>query len=1228
MVAASAAGASTTGVRAPATGPYQADQTSLPQSTGSPGGGACGGGGGGLGNNDSILGAVGGPGGDAGFASASGAGAGGGGGFPIGGGGGGGGFAYCGGGGGADGGSRFGIGVTPKPVGPYANYGTGDGIMLLTPLFVPAQPKDLSVTATATATLTRTFSWGLTKGIDTARQNVPTGESATFNYVVDVVHGAGVDGGWAVVGQISVTNPNGSDVTGVGVTGVVSNGGSCTVTNGTGVTIPANGSQTLAYTCTYATAPTPSAGRMTATATWPAFGSPSTTATWPAGFDFATAIPMLRDDSVLVRDSVAGTQGVVISSDPSPARFSYSSSYPGMAGTCIDYPNTASYVTNTGKTGSSNQVFATVCAGSDLRVTTTAIPAFTRHFDWGISKDVDNTVVEQAGGSATFTYTVVAKESGLTDSRWTMTGTISVTNPNDWEPITGTVTDAVDNGGICTVDGGANVSLAAGQTRQLTSHCTYSSAPNPATGTNTATVTWDKVAASTPGGQAQGSANVAFDTGSSGNPSADNRTVTVVDTFNGATTILGTVTGTGTQPYASKTFTYPRTVPVPASGCQAYANIARIAQTGQTAGASVEVCEPPTPGSTTLTLVKHVDNGSSGADGTASQWTLTATGPATISGHTGTESVTEAAVPPGSYALSESDGPTGYTASAWSCIGGTVTGGTVTVAEGQNPICSVTNTAVAPTLTLVKQVDNQHGGTAEPAAWTLIAAGPATISGTTGTAPVTKATVPVGSYDLSESVGPAGYTAGDWSCTGGSLTGHTLQLPLGVNVTCTVVNRDVHTTLTLRKSVDPAGTGSTRTAKDWTLEAIPEGVPGQPPVSGNGADGVTSVPVSAGRYTLTETGPGGFTPGHWQCTGANVDGSTLTVSNGTDVTCTITNTAVSPTLTLFKQVDNQHGGTATPADFTLTAAGPATVTGHSGTDPVTEVAVPVGSYALSESGPAGYTASAWTCQGAAVTDHTVTLTEGQHAVCTITNTSVAPTLTLVKQVDNQHGGTATPADFTLTATGPTTITGQSGTAAVTDVTVPDGSYELAESGGPAGYTAGDWTCTAGSLTGHTLQIPLDVHVTCTVVNHDTPATVTLRKTVDPSAAHSTRAAEDWTLTATPEGVPGQAPVSGNGADGVTSVPISAGKYTLSESGPAGFTNDGWECVGASVDGATLTISNGTAVICAVNNTAIAPILTLVKQVDNGSSGAGWTNSDWTLPPTARPSSPGPAAPTQ
>ena len=96
-------------------------------------------------------------------------------------------------------------------------------------------------------------------------------------------------------------------------------------------------------------------------------------------------------------------------------------------------------------------------------------------------------------------------------------------------------------------------------------------------------------------------------------------------------------------------------------------------------------------------------------------WILSATsaGGGGISGQTGSGSVTEVGVPPGSYTLSES-GPPGYSASTWSCVGGSQTGASIAVALGQSATCTITNNDQPAQLTLIKTVTNDNGGTATP----------------------------------------------------------------------------------------------------------------------------------------------------------------------------------------------------------------------------------------------------------------------------------------------------------------------------------------------------------------------------------------------------------------------------------------------------------------------------------------------------------------------------------
>src|SRR6202008_2389262 len=143
----------------------------------------------------------------------------------------------------------------------------------------------------------------------------------------------------------------------------------------------------------------------------------------------------------------------------------------------------------------------------------------------------------------------------------------------------------------------------------------------------------------------------------------------------------------------------------------------------------------------------------------------------------------------------------------------------------------------------------------------------------------------------------------------------------------------------------------------------------------------------------------------------------------------------------------------------------------------------------------GYTAGSWSCTAGTLTGNSLVLTNGQSASCSITNSDQAATLTLTKTVSNTHGGTKTISDFPLTATGPTTITGVSGTAAVTSAPVNAGTYTLSEPT-VAGYTAGAWSCTAGTLTGNSLLLTNGQNATCSITNNDQALVLTVVKSVD------------------------------------------------------------------------------------------------------------------------------------
>jgi len=212
--------------------------------------------------------------------------------------------------------------------------------------------------------------------------------------------------------------------------------------------------------------------------------------------------------------------------------------------------------------------------------------------------------------------------------------------------------------------------------------------------------------------------------------------------------------------------------------------------------AKLSCASAPRPPSATLTLVKKVINDDNGS-AQPSDWTLSAVGQTPMSGLGGTRAVRREQLDPGSYQLTE-DGPGGYDSLGWSCDGGTLVGDVITLADGDDVTCTLTNDdrpGARPAdahLTLVKRVVNDDGGSAIPGDWVLQADGPTPLEGRSGSDAVTFVKVRHGVYSLTESHGPGSYRSRGWECTGGAMTGRRqIRIDDGDSVVCTVTNDDV-----------------------------------------------------------------------------------------------------------------------------------------------------------------------------------------------------------------------------------------------------------------------------------------------------------------------------------------------------------------------------------------------------------------------------------------------------
>ena len=374
---------------------------------------------------------------------------------------------------------------------------------------------------------------------------------------------------------------------------------------------------------------------------------------------------------------------------------------------------------------------------------------------------------------------------------------------------------------------------------------------------------------------------------------------------------------------------------------------------------------------------------------------------------------------------------------------------------------------IDPTLTLTKIMVNDNGGTATQANFQ------AKINGGDVAWDFLNSLAP-GAYTVSEVALVSGYTPSTWG--GDCAPDGTITLAAD-DATCTITNDDDVPSLTLSKTVI-TDNGGTAVAANWTLTAT-----GPTPISGPG--GVSSGPLfNAGTYTLSEsTGPTGYTPGPWICTGDGIQiGNQITLALGESASCTITNDDDVPSLILSKIVVNNNGGTALATAWTLIATGPTTIFGTGGA--ISGPSFDVGTYTLSElPGPAGYTSGAWICSGGGTQiGNQITLALGESASCTITNDDIAPELKVVKNVINNDLGTLVPGDFTINVIGinaiPNSFPGEGPPG--TTVTLDAGSYSVIET--PViGYTP----IYSPDCNG---VISIGEKKTCTITNDDiTPA---------------------------------------------------------------------------------------------------------------------------------------------
>lgn len=503
----------------------------------------------------------------------------------------------------------------------------------------------------------------------------------------------------------------------------------------------------------------------------------------------------------------------------------------------------------------------------------------------------------------------------------------------------------------------------------------------------------------------------------------------------------------------------------------------------------------------------------------------------------------------GSYTVSETSLP-GYTATI---TGDCASDGTITLAVGDVQTCTITNDDLPGTLIVNKVVVNDNGGnsTADDFSYQINGASAVAFEADGSNSQ----TVNSGYYTITEP-SVSGYATSYNNCT-------RVFVPNGGSATCTITNDDQQAYITVVKQVINDN-GGIAEPSDFNLT-----------LEGNPVKSGVAVAVNPGTYTADESILSGYTfNGFSDDCDQNGD---VTVSLGESKICTLTNDDQQAYITLVKVVNNDNGGTAYPDDFNLQLDNTLVSSGVA-------IAVNPGSYVASETLLPGYSFDGYS--GDCDSNGNIVVALGESKTCTLTNSDDAPSLTLVKQVINDDGGTAVAGDWTLNAAG-------------YDSNSPDiGTYVLSESNGPSGYSLTSLTCDNAQGQVRSVTLTLGEDVICTFVNDDIAPTLKLAKNVlTENGGDETPA--DWTLTAS-----GSELGFSDTGDSSTFHPVKAGvSYTLSESVIAGYVPGPWSCDGGTLIGDVVTLSLDEDVTCQITNDDIAPTITLFKSVIGGPASA-------------------------
>lgn len=364
---------------------------------------------------------------------------------------------------------------------------------------------------------------------------------------------------------------------------------------------------------------------------------------------------------------------------------------------------------------------------------------------------------------------------------------------------------------------------------------------------------------------------------------------------------------------------------------------------------------------------------------------------------------------PGAYTITEQS-TTGWVLSSIACSGGAdvttdaATGvASINLLAGESVTCTYNN-AKNGTVTIHKVATGGTGG--ELFAFT----GPTALTGSIPSGGQLSGSFAAGTYSASEIV-PAGWDLTNITCTGGTvtITGATANPTNGfeagdttVNITlasgeaadCTFTNTRRGSLTIVKNTVGGDGSFAFTGAQDFQIQTA----------SGTGQNTTAFASVAPGSYAVTETVPTGWNLTALTCSNGSTTSlanatASVTIAAGESVVCTFTDTKLG-SIRIVKRIESDQT-TAFPFNVpaTMDASGTFTLTP---TVQATEASrqfdnLAPGSYAITETNPAGWTLVGLTCvdpsadstTSVANATATVNLAAGETVECTFVDTQLS-----------------------------------------------------------------------------------------------------------------------------------------------------------------------------------------------------------------------------------------------